>query len=150
MDVLQTEIWKLISLGNEQTFAQAYTFYYKRFYNYGKKFTEDQLLLEDAVQEALFTIWEKRSILLNLDYPASYFYNAFRYILQQKVKHAEKHVLNSHSEFDLEFSAEQILIKKESDKVLDDKLKEALLELTSKQKEAIFSLAICRLDGGLF
>ncbi|TXH60895.1 MAG: sigma-70 family RNA polymerase sigma factor [Bacteroidia bacterium] len=138
MDVLQTEIWKLISLGNEQAFAQAYTFYYKRFYNYGKKFTEDQLLLEDAIQEALFTIWEKRSILLSLEYPASYFYNAFRYILFQKVKRAEKLVLNQHTEFDLEFSAEQILIKKETDQVLNDKLKEALQELTSKQKEAIF------------
>ena len=138
MDAVKSEIWEQVCLGNEQAYAQVYTFYYKRFFNYGKKFTEDILLLEDAVQEALFTIWDKRALINTLDYPASYFYNAFRYQLLYKIRESQKKNSENIEVLDLEFSAEQILIKKENDQVLDDKLKEALNTLTSKQKEAIF------------
>lgn len=138
MNAVQSEIWEQISVGNEQAYVQAYTYYYKRFYNYGKKFTENVLLLEDVVQEALFTIWDKRTLIKTLNYPASYFYNAFRYQLFYKLKQSQKTILENIDAFDLEFSGEQVLIKKENDQMLENKLKDALNTLTSKQKEAIF------------
>lgn len=138
MASLETEIWNQISVGNTIAYSEAYRFYYKRFFNYGRKFTEDVQLLEDAVQEALLTIWDKRKIITSLEYPASYFYNAFRYQLFHKIKQFQKQNIEVSDDLESDFLAEQMSVNESVDTALQNRLKTALTTLTSKQREAIF------------
>jgi DNA-directed RNA polymerase specialized sigma24 family protein len=58
-------------------YARLYVFYYKRLYNYGRKFTGDMIILEDALQEALLSIWTGRQRLTQVDNPHTYLLSTF-------------------------------------------------------------------------
>ncbi|MGN6399680.1 MAG: RNA polymerase sigma factor, partial [Flavisolibacter sp.] len=78
---IEKQKWKQIAEGDQQAYAAIYRFYYRRFYNYGRKFSDDEALVEDAVQETLFAIWDKRHTLASIEFPGTYFYTSFRYAI---------------------------------------------------------------------
>lgn len=48
---IDKELWLRIGEGDQQAYALVYRFYYKRFYNYGRKFTDNESLIEDVIQK---------------------------------------------------------------------------------------------------
>ena len=68
----------------------------------------------------------------------SYFYSSFRFILFKKIKSAGKTVQSNEFEDEPDFSSEYLLIKRESDRAMQQSLQAALTELTPRQREAIF------------
>jgi len=119
-----------------------YVFYYKRLYNYGRKFTDDLIALEDALQEALLAIWTGRQRLPQVDKPHTYLLSTFRYILFKKLRRDHKVVRLSSVEAaetgDPEFGIDQLLIRRDIESALRHRLQQALQTLTSRQREAIF------------
>lgn len=115
-----------------------YRFYYRRFYNYGRKFTDDESLIEDAVQEALLMVWDKRHMLASVGYPGTYFYTSFRYLLFGKLRQRKEVAADDSPEGEPDFSIDQILISKETDAAVKEQLHKALAALTARQREAIF------------
>ncbi|MEO6868638.1 MAG: hypothetical protein ABI168_03280, partial [Ginsengibacter sp.] len=70
-------IWNRIAQNDQEAYAIMYRHYYARFYNYGKKFIADEMLIEDAAYETLLMVWEKRDSIPGLKFPDTYFYTTF-------------------------------------------------------------------------
>lgn len=121
-----------------ESYSKLYTDYYKKFYNYGKKFTSNTSLIEDSVQEVFLEIWLKKHKLLQVNSINSYFFASFRYILFRKIKEEKKIVSNDGIEGEASFSVDSLLISREVNNEQQARLKTAFEALTPHQREAIF------------
>ncbi len=135
---IDKQIWQNILNGDQLAYEQIYYEYFKKFYNYGKKFTTDTTLIEDSIQEVFLEIWNKRERIAQIDSPNSYFFSTFRFMLLQKIQQTKRTIQATYSEDDIEFSRELQIIAHETDSELHKKLAEALDSLTPRQREAIF------------
>lgn len=136
---MEKEVWAQIRDGDQAAYAELYVFYYKKLYNYGRKFTGDIALLEDALQEALLAIWTGRARLEKVHTPHTYLFNSFRYILFRKIGHARR--FRPHTEANAgepEFGVEQIIIRQDMETAVKQRLTTAIQGLTGRQREAIF------------
>ena len=102
-----------------------------------RKFTNDEALIEDVVQETLLIIWDKRHTLSSIDYAGTYFYTAFRYTLLGKLKQQQRFAGEPAGD-EPEFAADDIMIANETEAGLKEQLQKALATLTARQREAIF------------
>jgi RNA polymerase sigma factor (sigma-70 family) len=136
---LEKETWVHISEGDKTAYGECYTYYYKRLFNYGRKFTADIPLLEDALQESLLSLWTGRERLSTIESPHSYLFASFRYILFRKIKEAgrARPFLGS-EEAEPEFGIEHLIIDREEQESLRLQLEQAIKALTPRQREAIF------------
>jgi RNA polymerase sigma factor (sigma-70 family) len=135
---MNKQTWQHIIDGDRAAYASMYTEYFKKLFNYGRKFTTDETLIEDSIQEMFLDIWHKKEKMLEVDSFNSYFYSSFRFILFKKIKSAGRTVQSNEFEDEPEFSSEYLLIKRESDVEMQRLLQAALTELTPRQREAIF------------
>jgi RNA polymerase sigma factor (sigma-70 family) len=132
------EDFENIMYNDQVAYEKLYIDYFKKFYNYGRKFTTETFLIEDSIQDTFLDIWAKRQKSLQINSINSYFFSIFRYTLFKKLKEGRKIVSSDEFDTDPEFSAEYILINQEADNELQVKLRAALQGLTSHQREAIF------------
>jgi RNA polymerase sigma factor (sigma-70 family) len=135
---MDKQIWQNILQGDHLAYKQLYYEYFKKFYNYGKKFTTDTALIEDSIQEVFLEIWNKKEKMMQIESPNSYFFSAFRFILLEKIQQSKRSIQANYSEEDIGFSPELQIIARETDRQLQQKLAEALVSLTPRQREAIF------------
>jgi RNA polymerase sigma factor (sigma-70 family) len=132
---LETERWNHIGQGNIEAYSETYIFYYKKLFNYGRKFTDDTALIEDGIQVVFVMIWNNREKFVDISSPHSYIFYSFRnYIFKEKKKQQKVVFQNKEPEF----SIDNILIDKETTADLNKRLQVALISLTSRQREAIF------------
>jgi RNA polymerase sigma factor (sigma-70 family) len=136
--MIDKQIWKNIIDGDQLAYKQLYTYYFRKFYNYGRKFTSNEFLIEDSIQEVFLEIWNKREKLFEIESENSYFFSAFRFMLLKKIRAAGNTRQLDRSEEEADFSVEQLIIEKELDEELKEKVRLALGALTSRQREAIF------------
>ena len=136
---MEKQVWEQISGGDQDAYARLYVFYYKQLYNYGRKFTSDAALLEDALQEALLAVWTGRTRLLQVGKPHTYLFSSFRYILYNKLRQANRvRHLEETDAGEPDFGVEQILIRQDIESGVRQRLEQAIRTLTSRQREAIF------------
>jgi RNA polymerase sigma factor (sigma-70 family) len=135
---MDKQTWQNIIDGDREAYSRIYTDYFKKLFNYGRKFTTDETLIEDGIQEMFLDVWNKKEKMLEVESFNSYFFSAFRFILFKKIKAASKIVQSEAVEGEPEFSSEHVLIRKESDEQLQKRLQTALNALTPRQREAIF------------
>lgn len=129
-------IWKNIGDGDRNAYSEAYLVLYERFYNYGSLLTDDITIVEDSIQEVLLGLWLDRERLRSISNPDGYFYSLFRRALVKKIKASLRRILQE--EWEPEFSADAIIIKKEASRELQQKMKAAIDSLTPRQREAIY------------
>lgn len=65
MKILQneSEILRLVSVGDELAFRKIYNHYSSRLYNYTFRITEDEELSEEIVMDAFLKVWVNRNVL---------------------------------------------------------------------------------------
>ncbi len=132
---MEKECWYEIELGDIAAYSAAYTFYYKKMYNYGRKLTDNTALIEDAIQAVFITLWKKRASLADIQSPHSYLFFSFRnYIFKEKTK--QQRIFFPANE--PEFAIDNFMVNQEADAALSQRLKIALSGLTSRQREAIY------------
>ena len=134
---LDKEIWARIGNSDQEAYTTVYIYYYRRLYNYGKKFTNNELLIEDTIQEVLMEIWKTRNRLSSVEFPVTYFYSSFRYLLFRNLR-ADQKIVNVEPEDEGVFSIDHFIIIGENDTLLKEKLNKSIAGLTSRQREAIF------------
>jgi RNA polymerase sigma factor (sigma-70 family) len=135
---IEQYLWQQISKGDKESYAEVYRGLFPRFYNHGHKFTSDSLLVEDAAQEALVLLWERREKLPGIKNVETYYYavyhnNLFAAIRKQQLLAGEQELPETP-----EFSIESVIISGESEVLRSAELQAALKTLTSRQLEAIF------------
>lgn len=132
-------LWQKISNGDRTAYSEAYLHYYKRLYNYGRKFTDNDPLIEDAIQEIFLHLWQNRMKITSINNPQSYFFYAFRNTLFQKLKQEKKkEAVGLAAEPEPIFNIENILISHEIAGEKRKALEAALQTLPTRQREIIF------------
>lgn len=135
---IKTTLWDNVAEGDQDSYAELFRIYYKKLFNYGKKFTEDETLIEDIAQETFVIVWQKRTQLKEIEFPVTYMYSVFRNTLFVRLKTNQRFVSGTELQTEPEFGVDQLIIRKETDEATAQKLQQALNALTSRQREAIF------------
>lgn len=135
---IKTTLWGQIAEGNRASYAELYRVFYKKLHNYGRKFTDDEALIEDIAQETFVVIWQKRSYLKPVKYPVTYVYSIYRNALIKRLKANRQYISGTSLLDEPDFGIDQIIFRREADRDTAIKLQRAINALTPRQKEAIF------------
>jgi RNA polymerase sigma factor (sigma-70 family) len=139
----QQELWKLFLGGDKKSFEAIYHHYVQLLYNYGRKFSTDEQVIEDAIHEVFLSIWKGRA---NLAVPVS-----VRYYLCTSLKRA---IVRQFSKLDLqsgplvqeeyqntlspEISIEEQIIDRENAVSKMAEVKDSYNKLSQAQQQAVF------------
>lgn len=136
---MEDQVWVLVAEGDQEAYGRLYIHYYRLLYNYGRKFTDDAALLEDALQEALLSVWTRRNKLPGIGKPHTYLITSFRYILFKKIKQFHQtRSLKTGDDGDPDFGVEHLLISRDIEAATREQLQQAIAKLTGRQREAIY------------
>lgn len=137
----ESEIWKAFLQGNERAYALIYRSYFSKLYDYGKRFTEDNGMIEDAIQLLFTQLWKNRKNLNPTASVQNYLYKSFRRkivrIMQQKEKRMEGPLLENY-ERETTQSPEWQLIQDQDVQQVNGQLQSAFAQLPKRQREAIY------------
>ncbi|WP_316831555.1 RNA polymerase sigma factor [Pedobacter aquatilis] len=133
--------WNAIKNGNWDAYSQLYNAHFKILNNYGYKFTHDSSLIEDAVHDLFVNLWDKRTQLGNPVSVKNYLYKSLRNLLFRKMDKQQRFVNIDSDEsypFNFEVSFDNVLIKDESERAVQAKIKEAIQSLPARQQEIVY------------
>lgn len=133
-------LWSRFLAGDDKAYAEIYKTYLADMYSYGMRFTSDQELLKDCLQDVFVKIYSNRSNLNSTDNIKLYLFTALKNALFnvfQKDK-AVYHVDTIEPVFSTEYSVEEQWIANEQDQERQAKMKQILDTLTPRQREVIY------------
>ena len=138
-------LWKCFIQGDDEAFASIYELYIDILYAYGKRYTADEDLLLDCVQETFVDIYKYRASLapeVNIKF---YLFSSLKRKLFRSIKknHLQQDQLQSYEyvnsgSFTLDFSAEEMLIHSEEHAECLKRLTCEMNLLPAKQKEILY------------
>jgi len=137
----ELEVWWQRSLeGDTDAFHRIHRELFQGLFNYSLKVLQDSELAGDAVQELFIKIWMKRSSIGRIRKVKPYFFTALRRQILNKLRNLRLHDMNigSMPQPDIDFSPEEIVIRKEEYGSLQGRIVELLNELPQRQKEVIY------------
>lgn len=133
--------WSSLKDGDGKALETFYSLYANSLYNYGSKFTTDQNLIKECIQELFIILWTSKHSLGQPLSVKNYLFKAFRLSLFKKVKIFLKQTRYEETEqydFDTSLSIEDTIIDGENQAALQQRLQRTFSQLTSRQREAIF------------
>lgn len=145
-------LWEDFKKGEKYALPQIYHLYVDPLFIYGKKFTTDDGLVKDTIQDLFFDLIRTRGNLGSTDHIYFYLITAFRRRLFRS--------LNNNNEFEytgeasegisvnIVYSIEDELIQKEHLSTRERAIKNALAELSPKQREILYYRFTCDFDYG--
>ncbi|GGZ13317.1 DNA-directed RNA polymerase sigma-70 factor [Echinicola pacifica] len=142
-------LWARFKAGDEEAYASIYKDNVETLYKYGLKLVQDKSLVKDCIQDLFIEIWESKDRLGSVSSIKFYLFKSFRRkLLKQKTTSSS--LFKSVEEAELEnactASDEIKLIEKQRLDEDRQKLKNALSQLTEKQKEIIHLKFYCHLS----
>lgn len=115
-----------------------YVQFYPKLYNYGRKFTTDNTLIEDSIQDIFLDYWKRNDEDSRPAAVNSYFFAAFRYALFKKINRERRiRPLNTPDQ-DPVFDPSQLISRHDTSAELQQQLQAAMQQLTGRQREALF------------
>lgn len=143
------KIWEDFRKGEQYALSHIYHNNVQPLFRYGKKFTDDNELIKDTIQDLFADLIRTRENLGPTDNITFYLMVSFRRKLNRNMKNAKRS-----AEYDEEktinaeivYSAEQELIKKESLTHREEKVRNAMAGLTPRQREILYYKFSCGFD----
>ncbi|MFD2033833.1 RNA polymerase sigma factor [Belliella marina] len=134
------QLWKLISTGDRTAFGFVFKTLAKDLFKYGWKFTSDKSLIEDVIQDVFIGLWnsrEKAKIEKSIKF---YLITAFRRELIRRVSSERKFggLENCSENHFVQISQMELNLRNQELLQTDNDLHEAIGQLTSRQREAIY------------
>lgn len=133
-------LWDEFRSGNEQAFVKIYTIFVDVLFRYGTKFTNDDQLVKDCIQELFIDIYTRRKHIGQT--------NNIKLYLLKSIKRSILRAINSQSEFlSIDHSEAPFLIsysysddysREEQTTLRSEAIQKALTELTPRQQEAVY------------
>jgi RNA polymerase sigma factor (sigma-70 family) len=137
---------------DEQALAGLMKKYYSALKSYGIRFTQDEALVKDCIQEVFISLWQRRdniTTVLSLKY---YLLRAVKNkVLKSLDQKAHKTAIAEWQEkydFFQEFSVERLIIEKQVSEEKAIALRKTLSQLSPRQHEVIYLKFYQRLDHG--
>jgi len=135
----EQSLWDGLKKGDVQSLEALYTQYNALLYGYGKKFTTDAHLVQDAIQETFISLWKYRSSIKAGDSFNYYLLRSFRNQLLRLLKErANITYTDENIQFSFEVGFDNHIIAGEEQALLSAQVKEALNQLTARQREIIY------------
>ena len=134
----ETQLWEDIAAGKEQAFRLVFEHYHARLYRFGMRYSYDQTLVKDAIQEVFFDLWKQRKQLLPIRNYEAYLTQMLKYKLSKAYKKKkDAQAVNSTNEDAFGLSYETLLIAQQENEAKQKKLERAFLKLSPRQREII-------------
>jgi RNA polymerase sigma factor (sigma-70 family) len=133
--------WNAFRNGDKQAYSIIFRRYYIRLFEYGRRFTKKDTLIEDCILEVLTSFWLQRQKLQAVESMESYLFVSFRNKLMKTLSTTDfKTRVPATDEyvFEFELSIDQVMINAERLYEQRINLGSALETLTARQKEAIY------------
>ena len=127
---------------DEQALAAIMRKYYTALYNYGARFTNDEALVKDCIQEVFISLWQRRETAAEILSPRYYLLRAVK---NKVLKSLHQHTIRvgtmegeSAYDFLQEFSIEKLIIDKQMSEEQATILRKTMAQLTKRQHELIY------------
>jgi RNA polymerase sigma factor (sigma-70 family) len=137
----EQKAWDDFRYGDEGSLKLIFNTYYNLLFNYGHKFTPDDHIIEDVIQDLFVKLWADRAAINDTESVKNYIYKAFRRRLIRKLDYAPKimafPVTEDKIHFDIEPGHDHRMINSERMLNIQSKLATALEKMTPRQREVI-------------
>jgi RNA polymerase sigma factor (sigma-70 family) len=132
--------WQLCLSGDTTAFGYIHAALFEGLYGYAVKVLKSETGADDAVQELFIKIWSKRYSIGRLEKVKPYFFTTLRRQLLNQLRDNKAGRLFPAGDtgLDIEFSQEEIIIKKEHDEGIKEKILQVLHALPERQREVIY------------
>jgi RNA polymerase sigma factor (sigma-70 family) len=130
-----------LQTNDEQALAAIMRKYYTALYNYGARFTNNDALIKDCIQEVFISLWQRRENAAAILSPRYYLLRAVK---NKVLKSLHQHNIKTGSlepeEYDFlqEFSVEKLIIDKQMSEEQATVLRKTLAQLSKRQHELIY------------
>ena len=135
------KLWQKLKRGDKSALADIYAQQVDALFRYGCQFTRDEGLVEDCIQDLFIELWKNRNSIGHTTAIRQYLLVSLRRKivrqLQQSSQRQEKAVLNYQLD-EVEGAPDQTLITTESRQLQEDKMAQALAQLSERQREIIY------------
>lgn len=132
--------WVAFLDGDIEAFEALHGAFYPDLFRYALKIQQNSELAEDAVQELFIKLWVKRASLPVVAHVKAYLMKALRRIMLNELRNLNLrslHIKLDHQP-DIVYSAEDILLKAEEQRLRKDKIASILNNLSKRQREVIY------------
>lgn len=143
------KIWDDFKKGQKEALSYIYHQNVQLLFRYGKKFSSDEDLIKDTIQDLFFDLIKARENLSSTDNISYYLISSFRHKLflnLKKQNYPENNRTESVPGIQIIFSVEEEMIAKEELARKEKRISDALQQLSPKQREIIFYRYSCNLD----
>lgn len=135
------DIWEAFRSGDESSLQRIFDKYYTPLFNYGHKFSADDHLIEDALQNLFVKLWKNREGIKDTGSVKNYLYKSFRRVLLRVLEVQQREysfsVLDGWPASGQELAYDQTLISRERLESIRGNLVAALEKMTPRQREII-------------
>lgn len=142
-------LWGKLKEGDRAAFEEIYRAHAATLLKYGRKFSRNDQLIEDCVQDLFVELWRNREGLGMTDSIHFYLLVALRRKVIKNLSTSQKRLSEAEPtevDFDAEITVDQQLIEEELSTERATQLKEAMEKLSKRQKEVIYLKYITGLD----
>lgn len=142
------QIWDDFRKGEDYALSHIYFQYAPFLFRYGRKFSQDEEMIKDVIQDLFFYLISARESLGTTDNIRFYLMASFRRRLADAIKqkaplsYSDNEVLTA----EIIYSAEHELIGKEELSHREQTVNNALAKLSPKQREILFYKFSCNFD----
>ena len=134
-------LWSQLRQGRKAALEKLYRDHATVLLQYGGKFSADQQLVEDCLQDLFIGLWQGREQLSQVSSVRSYLLVAMRRRVVRQLSRQQKREATEEPEeyqFDCEIAIDEQIAARELSEEQHAKLREALRELSPRQKEVIY------------
>lgn len=142
-------LWKQLKEGNKSALERIYSTYISSLLKYGRKFSRNDQVIEDCIQDLFIELWKNRAGLGMTDSIQRYLLVALRRKVIREMNKSKKRVSDTaptELDFDVEIAVDQKLIALELSAERAAQVKAAMENLSKRQKEVIYLKYVSGLD----
>ena len=148
----ERDLLERLQQNDEEALALLMKMYYDNLYNYAARFTKDDGLIKDCIQEVFISLWQRRETVSEILSPKYYFLRAIKNkVLKSLHRHVRKinpDQLQEDYDFFHEFSIERVMIEKQISEEKAARLRKTSSLLSKRQIEIIYLKYYQYLDHG--
>lgn len=143
-------LWRELKAGSQQALERIYREQAVALLRYGAKFSRDQQLVEDCVQELFVELWQHRATIGETDHIRKYLFVSLRRKVIRQLSNPgttqpDRGELHD-GQFGAELGIDTQLIQVELDAEQQARLQQALAELSPRQQEILYLKYFADLD----
>jgi RNA polymerase sigma factor (sigma-70 family) len=139
-------IWNDFKNGEKYALSHIYYQHVKQLYSYGRKFTRDEEIVKDTIQDLFFDLIRTRENLGNTDNIRFYLMKSFRRKLTLNLKKVLNLSDNHEPGLQITYSVEEDFIYQETVSKKEQRIQQGLKELAPKQREILYYRYTCELE----